>query len=161
MLKRLFWSGGVATLLLASSLSDFSLAQQPSSFQSTSIKEISTLELQQYASTVKRLQTIEQKAQQQMIEAIKNEDLNPERFKEIGDAYQNPGTQPREPITPEEKQSFERAQARLGQIQQETEVKMQRAVQTEGLEVRRFKEIAAAVRKNPTLQKQFQEMLQN
>ncbi|MGH2415829.1 MAG: DUF4168 domain-containing protein [Microcystaceae cyanobacterium] len=164
MLKQLLWSGGVATLLLASSLSASTLAQQispQSPSQPASSGEISSLELQQYASTVKRLQIIQQKAQKEMDEAVKNEDLSPERFMEIGRGPQNQGTQPIEPVTPSEKESFERAQAEVERIHQETEAKMQRAVQAEGLEVGRFRQIAAIVQKNPALIRQVQQMIQN
>ncbi|MGH2414412.1 MAG: DUF4168 domain-containing protein, partial [Microcystaceae cyanobacterium] len=103
----------------------------------------------------------DQSSQEKMLRAVQSEGLTPERFMEIERGQQNPQGQATPEVSGEEKQKYEKAEAQVKQIHQETQTQMQQAIKAEGLELERFNQIVAAVQQNPTLQQQVQQMLKS
>ncbi|GAB1539850.1 hypothetical protein NUACC21_25180 [Scytonema sp. NUACC21] len=132
--------------------------QPPASNTSTNT-QVSSEELQKFARTIKQLITIEQGANQEMTQVIAKSGLSQPRFMSIYKAQRTPSEQPKQAITPQEKQQFEKAFASLREIQQQAETKMQQVLQTEGLRPERFNQIEAVVRQDPALQKKVREMI--
>lgn len=168
MLKQLLTGGSVLVLALASSLPVQAQAQtpaqqpvSPSQMQENSQLDVSREELQKFANALEQLQAIEQETQVELVQAIESQGLSVERFQEIAVAQQNPEIQPSADISQGEVESFEQAANQVTQIQEQAQTKMQEAVEREGLDAQQFNQIVAALQQDPTLQQQFQEMLQN
>lgn len=123
--------------------------------------EISQEELQKFANAVKKLQPIQQEADTQITQAIQQQNLSQKRFGEIYQARRNPQAKPTTAITPEETKKFDQVGAKIQDIEQATQSKMERAVRDEGLDIQRFNQIFAAIRQNPALLQKVQQMIQS
>ncbi|ARV58106.1 hypothetical protein BZZ01_05180 [Nostocales cyanobacterium HT-58-2] len=176
MFKQILTGGYVFAFLLVGNLSAQAQVQKPVAppFQQQTPAapqtqatpaapqtQVSPEELKKFASTIKQLIVIEQGANQEMTQVVGQSGLSQERFMEIHRSQRNPSSQPTKTVTPQEKQQYDKAFSRLGQIQQQAESKMQQVVQKEGLKVERFNQIEAAVRQDPALQKKVREMIQS
>lgn len=94
-----------------------------------------------------------------MTQVVQQEGLSEQRFIQIYQAQQNPSSQRTAKITREEQQNFEQASTRIREIQQSIQSKMAEAVENAGLNVQRFNQIFAAVRRVPSLQQKVQQMI--
>lgn len=128
-------------------------AQQPAQTQ------VSEKELKQFASAVKKLQPIQENAQNQIVQAIQQEELSEKRFGEIYQSRRNPQAQPTAKITPDENKKFDQANAKIEKIEQSTQGQMEQAVKGEGLDIQRFNQIFLTLRQNPDLLQKVREMI--
>jgi hypothetical protein len=126
---------------------------------STQASSVKPEELQKFASAIKKLQVIEQESQIQMQKAVQDEGLSEERFKAILQAQQSPTTPPKAEVSQEEKQKFEQASAKVGKVQEESQLKIKQVIEKEGLEPQRFNQILAQVEKDPSLQQTVRQMI--
>ncbi|MCG8362868.1 MAG: DUF4168 domain-containing protein [Pseudanabaenales cyanobacterium] len=133
--------------------------ETPEAVATPESSSISQAELQQFANAVIEVQTIERQTQESMAQLILAEGLSPERFNEIFLAQQSVGAEPEPEITLEEQQTFEQVLSQLETIDQAAQTSKEQAVIAQGLEVERFDQILAAVRQDPDLQQQVQELL--
>ncbi len=117
-------------------------------------------ELQKFAKTFGTLKNIQQDAKKQMLEIIQQEGLSQERFAAIYRAQKDPNTPVNPQVSSEEKQKFEQANTKINQVQQDSQSKMRQIITQEGLNPQRFEQILAAVQKDPALQQQVQQMMQ-
>ncbi|UBF30665.1 DUF4168 domain-containing protein (plasmid) [Kovacikia minuta CCNUW1] len=117
---------------------------------------ISPLEIQQFAQALKQLKKVEMETQGKMVEALKEENLSPQRFQEIGQRRNNPDAPVSTEITPAEQERFDKALAKMQTIQEESIPKQRRAITLQGLTVERFSQIGQAVNKSPALKQQVQ-----
>lgn len=162
MLKQLLTGSSIIALVLVSSLPAQSQAQSPAPqtpAQGAPQTQVSSEELQKFAKSVKQILTIEQGAQTKMAQAVKAEGLSEERFMAIYKVQQNPQAQPKPTVTSQEKQKYDKAFTKLGQIQQDTQSQMAQVLKQQGLEVKRFNEILVAVRQNPDLREKVQQLI--
>lgn len=160
MLKSLLAGGVVFALWFVSSSLPAQAQAMPAQEQQVPASQISDQELEQFASVIKQLQSIQETGEAQMIEAVQSEGLSPERYLEILQGQRNAETQPTSEVTDEEQQNFEQARNRLVEIQQMMQSKMQQAVEAEGLNVERFEQILVAIQQNPTLQQRVEQLLE-
>ena len=120
---------------------------------------ISQVELQQFANAVIEVQAIELQTQESMAQVVEAEGINPARFNEIFLAQQSIGAESAPEITPEEQQTFDQVLSQLEEIDQASQTSKEQAVIAHGLEMDRFSQILTAVRQDPDLQRQVQELL--
>ena len=164
MLKHVFTGASVLALILACNLPAQAQSQAPAAKppgQSTPQAQVSPQELQKFANAIKQLVAIEQDANQQMLQAIKQEGLSPDRFDEIYKGQQTSPAQPTTSVSQDEKQKFARAMTKVTGIEQQVQPRMQKAVQDQGLELARFDQIMAAVQQSPELKQQVQKLIQS
>jgi hypothetical protein len=121
-----------------------------------SSEAVSPLEIQQFAQALKQLKQIEMETRAKMVEALKEENLSPERFQEIGQRRNNPDSPVSTEISPAEQERFDKALARMQTIQEESVPKQRRALTLQGLTLERFNQIEQAVNKNRALLQQVQ-----
>jgi hypothetical protein len=133
---------------------------QPQQQQTAPAADVSSEDLQKFANAVKQIQTIQQDYQGRMAQAVEQQGLSQDRYLAIQESQANPTAKPNSQVSEDEKQKFEQATAQVSQLQQEAESKMKEAVQAEGLDVKRFNEIFAAIQQDPSLQQQVQQMMQ-
>lgn len=123
--------------------------------------QVSQQDLQKFANAIKKLQPIQREAQTQITQAIQQQNISEKRFGEIYQSRRNPQAQPTAKVTPEESKKFEVVSAKIDQIDKVTQSKMEKTVQEEGLDVKRFNQIFSAIRQDPALLQQVQKMIQS
>ena len=136
-----------------------SAPEAPEAVEMTETSSISPAELQQFANAVTEVQAIEQETQESMAQLITAEGLSPERFNQIFLAQQSANDDPAPEVTPEEQQTFDQVLSQLQAIDQASQTIKEEAVTAQGLEMERFSQILTAVRQDPGLQQQVQELL--
>ncbi len=137
--------------------SSFSVAQAQA--QPSSETDISSEELEQFAAAIQAMRSIQMESRNQVSEAIEQEGLSTERFREILQSQRNPEVEI--DASEEELQRFESASQTLAQIQRDTQSEMKEAVESQGLAVPRFQQILGAVRQQPELRQQVQQIIQS
>jgi hypothetical protein len=158
MLKHTLAACALVALLGAGSLP--ALAQKPDSPASTpATQSVSEEDLKKFVGAAKKLEVISKDRNTQVAQTIQKEGLSMERFREIYLGKQNPKAKPKNEVTQDEQQKYDRAIAQLVSIQKDTQTKMGTAVQSEGLEVPRFLQILETIQKTPDLQKKVEQML--
>lgn len=128
--------------------------------QAASPTQVTQDELQKFAEAFKKLRAIEVEAEQRMAQAVQEEGLTPQRFVEIGQSQQSQESAS-SGVSAEEQQKFDKALVKVREILENTETQKYEAVQSQGLEVERFQEIIVAIKANPELKQQVEQMLQN
>lgn len=161
MLKSLTLTSASLFILLSLSTpaladSSFAIAQAQ---QVQASSDISSEELEQFAAAIQQMRSIQMESRNQVSQAIEQEGLSTTRFREILQAQRNPEVET--DASQEELQKFENASQKLAQIQRDTQSEMKQAVESQGLEIPRFQEILGAVREQPELQQQVQEIIQS
>ena len=161
MLKSLTLTSASLFILLSLSTpaladSSFAIAQAQ---QVQASSDISSEELEQFAAAIQEMRSIQMESRNQVSQAIEQEGLSTTRFREILQAQRNPEVET--DASQEELQKFENASQKLAQIQRDTQSEMKQAVESQGLEIPRFQEILGAVREQPELQQQVQEIIQS
>ncbi|MEJ2051169.1 MAG: DUF4168 domain-containing protein [Calditrichota bacterium] len=123
--------------------------------QQANIK-VSDDELHTFSDALQSVQTIYQNSQPDMIQAIKDEGMEPQRFSQIAQSKQNPQSDLK--VSPEETKQFNNALESIRQIQSKVMQKQISAVKEEGMTPERFQTILNAVRQNQDLQQRLQSM---
>jgi hypothetical protein len=164
MLKHLFKGSSVLVFFLVGNFS--ALAQAPAFPTQVQLAQslgqtVSQEELQQLASLLPRLREIGQTAQQRTTQVIEQSGLTLERFQELSQAQQSPGTELSSPVTPEEQQSFNQLTSEIELIQQEILSQQEQALRAGGLEPDRFNEILMAIQQDQGLRQQLQQIIDN
>ena len=160
--KLLFLGSSILVLLLAGNVSAQTQTQELPPDQTTQEApqtEVSPEELQQFASAMQQLQSLQQSYEEQMAQAVQTEGLSKERFIEIRQLQSNPEAEATSEVSPEELQSFESATSKLTEIQQQAMTEMKAAIESQGLQVQRFNQIMAAVQQDPNLQQEIQQQM--
>lgn len=164
MFKQFLTGSSLFALLLASSLSAQAQTQQPPRQPQAPVVpqvQIRPEELQKFSTAIKQILVIQKESITQMRQVVQREGLNEQRFMQIYQAQRSPSAQPTVNIAQEEQQKFEQASKRIREIQQETEPKMEQVVKNVGLNVERFNQIFAAVKRDSALQQKVQQMIQS
>ncbi|MCA1762404.1 MAG: DUF4168 domain-containing protein [Cryomorphaceae bacterium] len=120
--------------------------------------EITSDELEKFASALGNIQTVNQTAQEEMMTAVESADMNIERFNELSQAQQDPNAKVE--ASPDEMEKFNSASQKVQKVQQDAQDKMQTNIEKAGLTVDRYQEIAAVVQNDPEMQKKLQELMQ-
>jgi signal recognition particle subunit SEC65 len=116
-------------------------------------------EVQKFAGAIKQILTINKVSEAQAVQAIQGEGLTPQRFDEIYKSQADPKAKPATQVPAKERQSYDRAVAKLVAIQKDSQTKMEKAVQDQGLNVQRFNQIFEAIQKNPQLKQEVQQLI--
>lgn len=162
MLQKILTASAVLGLLLTGAVPSYAQTQQRTLLaqnQPAPAAQVSSDDLQKFAGALKLLLEIEQDSQTKIAEAIKDRGFSQDRFRAILMAQRNPEAKPSPEISQEEMQKFAEVISQAQKIQEQTQAKQEEAVQSQGLNVDRFNEILAAVRQNPTLKEQVQQLL--
>ncbi|HKJ69593.1 MAG TPA: DUF4168 domain-containing protein [bacterium] len=118
--------------------------------------EVNDEELETFSNALQTIQTIYEDAQPNMVAAIKEEGMEPNRFSQIAQSQQNP--QSDLDVSDQEMQKFNSALTEIREIQSGIIEKQKTAVKEEGMSPERFQEILTAVRQDQQLQQRLQSM---
>lgn len=131
-----------------------STAQQP---RQEVREDFSDEELDSFAEAYEEVIGIHKESEEEMKEAIEEENLSMERFNEILTAQQDPGTDPG--ASAEEMAAFNNAAQKIISQRQETEKKVVAAIQDEGIEIDTYRAIMLAYQHSPDVRKKLDERL--
>jgi len=161
MFKSVLICGLLGLSLLSLPIAANAQAQQlnaQTQTQSTASAEIPSLELQQFVQIIKRWKTIDQESQGKMVQIIKSEGLTPERFVEILKQQQAPKASDGE-LSADDKAKFEKIITKFQQVGQDSIPKKEKAITSQGLDVKRFAQIQQMIQQDPSLQQKVQKMM--
>jgi hypothetical protein len=120
--------------------------------------EVSDKELKQFAKIAQKSQILGEVVQQNMVKAIEEENLTPQRFTELQNAQQD--TEQKVKASVEEMENFNAAMQKLQKIQSEAQQKMLSEIKKNGMTEERYNEIASVLQSNSDLMKRFQDLNQ-
>lgn len=134
-------------------------SSEPAPESATPVAEVTSEELEQFASVIPELQTIQESAQAEVTTAVEESGLSAERFNQIAQAQSSPEAGGEVEISPEEAAAFEFVVGEIQQIEQDFLAQRQEILTAQGLTVERYQQILAAVQNDPALLQQIQELL--
>lgn len=120
-------------------------------------EDFSEQELQQFIDANKEAITVQQSAEQNMMEAIQEEGLDVDKFNEILTSRQNP--QMKTEATTEDQTKFDSAVQKVMKIQERMVSEMEDAIQQSGMSISEYEEMLIAYQQSPKIQQQVNEML--
>lgn len=134
-----------------------SYAQMPTP-GGTEPTKVSDTELEEFVTVFQELQTINQGAQDKMIEAVEGEDMTVERFTEIQESEQNPASQVE--VSDEEMKQYQAGVDKVMKIQTDIQEVMMAKIEDSKLSIERYQQIAGLLQNDPELQQRVQAMMQ-
>ncbi|MCG9973322.1 DUF4168 domain-containing protein [Christiangramia crocea] len=135
------------------------MAQTPTMPQPQEKIEVSDSELTQFAQVFQQMRMINQKAQQEMIAVVQDEEFELQRFNEIHQAKMDPNKEVE--TSEEEDKKYELVVAELETIQPKFQKEMQEVISESELSMERYQQVAMALRTDAELQKRLQEIMQS
>ncbi len=115
---------------------------------------VTDAQLQKFAQAYQSVQASNQALQQEMVVAIQDEGLTPERFNELYQAKMDPEKEVE--ATEEELEKQDAIMIVIQDIQKGSQEKMENKIKEQGLTMEQFQSIGAQVQKNPELQQKLQ-----
>lgn len=160
MLKPILFGGVTGVLFLSVSLSVHAqIEAETTPFFETNNSEISPLELTQFAQILRQFKGIDNATKQKMAMTIKKGGLSYERFMEIGQNQNNYNYTAGVQASPEELEKFQKTVSEVEEIIINNEQKKERTIQSQGLGIKRFKQIDSIISQDRNLQKKIQQMV--
>ncbi|MGP0128816.1 MAG: DUF4168 domain-containing protein [cyanobacterium endosymbiont of Rhopalodia musculus] len=162
MLKLILVGGVAGVLYLSVSLPVHGqIEARTTQFFEAEHSEISPLELRQFAQVLQQFQAIDYRTQQKMAMAIKKGGLSYERFMEIGQSQNNYNYAAGVQASLEELEKFQKTVSEVEEIIVNTEQKKERVIQSQGLAIKRFRQIETIISQDSKLQEKVQQMVGN
>jgi len=121
--------------------------------------EVSQSELTQFAEVFQKMRMLNQEAQKEMMEVIKDEGFELQRFNEIHQASMDPNKEVE--LSDAEDAKYKAAVKELESMQPEFQKEMQDLIADSDLSMERYQKIAMALRADAELQKRLQEVLKS
>ncbi len=157
----MFSSKKFAGFLLSLSIlgSTAAIAQTPQLPQQQQKVDVSDVELEKFATAFQQVRSITMEAQQEMAGVVTNEGLEIQRFNEIHESTLNPEAEVA--ATAEEKKKHQKIVANLETMQAGVQVKLEKAVQDQGITPARYEQIAMALQNDPELQERVKKIFES
>ena len=133
--------------------------QLPQQQQQQQKVEVSDAELEKFATAFQQVRAITMEAQQEMAGVVTKEGLEIQRFNEIHEATINPETEIT--ATEEEKKKHQKIVSNLETIQAGVQVKLEKAVQDQGITPARYEQIAMGLQNDPALQERIKKIFES
>jgi hypothetical protein len=119
--------------------------------------EVSKKELTEFAQVFQQMRLLNQEAQKEMIEVVKNEDFELQRFNEIHQAKLDPNKEIE--TTDIEDKKYSLVVAELKNIQPEFQKKIQELISESNLSMAEYQQIAMALKNDPEIQQRLQAIM--
>ncbi|RFC53495.1 DUF4168 domain-containing protein [Brumimicrobium aurantiacum] len=119
---------------------------------------VSDSELEKFATIYVDVQEKSQEMQQNAAKIIQEEGMELERFNELAQANKNPNKEA--DATEKESKQLTKINTKIQKIQTEFQAKVAEMIQEEGLTVKRYQEVFAALQQDKSLQEKFGAMIQ-
>ncbi|TQD40030.1 DUF4168 domain-containing protein [Haloflavibacter putidus] len=119
--------------------------------------KISDAELNKWANAYQKVQMQNQEAQQQMMTMIQDEGMELQRFNEIQQASMNPNQKGN--ATEAEIKKHKSISDKIEKMRPELERKATEAIESTGMSIERYQEIAAVIQQDQSLQQRLQKIM--
>ncbi len=119
---------------------------------------ISDADIKLFVDASTRLMELQQESEKTMITILEEEKLPIDRFNALAQAHQQQKLDEAEG-TAAEKAAFNKAIARMMEMQPEIEKSMQTAIQKDGMSMERYEQIMMAYQQDPAVQAKVQKMM--
>ncbi len=160
MIQRLLSMSGCAIVVAGLVALPMQAQQAPSPRPApTTNQAVTPAETRQFANAVKQVLVLSRESETQVAQAIQGEGFTEQRFDEIFRSQKDPQQKPSKPVDANEKQKYDRVMTKLMQLSKENDAKVETAVKKEGLNIPRFNQIFQAVRTDPQLRQQVQQLI--
>lgn len=133
--------------------------QQPQQQQQVPT-DFDSQELEEFVDVYIKSTEIQQGNEEEMIQAIENEDLEINRFNEILTVQQQQQSVEDINATPEEMAAFNKAAEKIMAVQQETQAEIQELIESE-MGAEKYQEIASAYQQSPEVQERVNGILES
>jgi cell division protein FtsX len=121
-------------------------------------QKVSKKELTEFAKAAPGIQKISMEFKQQAQSLFKNSDLSQQQYQQIRMSKANPQMSDSVKITKKEKKVYEKLQPKIDNLQQKMQGELKTEVKKQGLEWKRFQQIAMALRQSKDLQQRSQKI---
>jgi hypothetical protein len=121
-------------------------------------EDFSDEELKLFLKANKSVAMVQQQAEQKMIQAIEEEEMDINRFNEIATAQQDPNADPG--ASEEEMATFTKAAEKVMEVQRETQSEVAAAVESEGMEFNDYRQIMMAYQSSPKVQEKLTKLIE-
>lgn len=132
--------------------------QAPKAKQNIPDINVNDKELEKFVDAVNEVKTLQENAQQKMVDVIEGEGLDAQRFVEINNMQRNPNAKVSENVSEKELENFNNAKEKVSKMQKDMQNKQVKAIEDQGMEVQRYVEIARAAQNDPELRQKIQSM---
>ena len=116
-------------------------------------------ELKKFARVMEDVQTVQTDSNQKIEDAFSDSSMSKERFNTLYSARQNENKQKADDGSKEETQEFNDLAKQIQTIQQESQKEMVEKVREHDMTVQKFNQIVQAMRQNPELGRQIQQLM--
>ena len=131
-------------------------ATTPQQQQQAIKTDYSDSELQKFLDVNKKLQPLQQTAQEHILKSIESSGLTVERFREIAQSQQKGSATP---LPEKDSSAFNKAAQAIMQEKGKTDSQMIAVIKKEGMDLNTFQAIAMAYRQSPEVQKKINKLL--
>jgi FKBP-type peptidyl-prolyl cis-trans isomerase len=135
--------------------------QSPALQQESPDVNISDQELESFVKAAVKVDELQKESEGEMVKAIQDEGLEPNRFVEINTIQQNPAADTENSVSEKELDNYNKAMKEVQSIQKGVQTEQVKVIEQEGLDVGRYVQIAKAVQQDPGLMKKVQDMQKN
>lgn len=136
------------------------MAQQaaPQKAPQQQTQAISDADIKLFVDASTRLMELQQESEQAMMTILQEEKLSVDKFNTLAQAHQQQKLAEAEG-TAEEKAAFNKAIARMMEMQPEIEKNMATAIQKDGMSMERYEQIMMAYQQDPAVQAKIQKLM--
>lgn len=135
--------------------------QQPPVQQQAPDIDVSDKELEKFVNAVEEVQKLQKSSQEKMVNAIEDEGLDANRFVQINNLQMNQQVDSSDKVSEKEMKSYNKAKKKVDKMQKEMQDKQVKAIESQGIDVERYVEIARAAQADPELRQKIQKMQSN
>jgi hypothetical protein len=154
----IFFLGVLTALPFNRALAQETPDAQPQQAQPDVRTDYTEEELKLFLKANQNAAQVQQAAEQKMIQAIEETDMDINRFNEIASAQQNP--QADTDISDEEMTTFTEAAQKVMEVQRETQAEVAEAVEEAGMDFTEYRQIIMAYQSSPEVQQKITELME-
>lgn len=137
-------------------------AQEPLPKQQQPLpKSYSEDQLKKFAEATMNVQGVQMKYQQDMMTALKEEGLDPQKFSEIAMQEQNPESSGDAVYSDEDMQAYNNVMKKMDAQKEDMNAEMQKALKKSGMTMEQYQEMALTIQQSPEMQQKVMTIMQN
>ncbi|WP_436834466.1 DUF4168 domain-containing protein [Parapedobacter sp. DT-150] len=160
MIRKRRWKAmfGAIVLLVAFLSVDVAFGQEPAPNQLPLKEDFEKKELTSFINANTKIGEIQMAAQDTMVKIVEEQGISVEKFNQIAQSQQQPDSTAQK-NDPKDVESFQKAAAKITEMQQAIEGQMIKTVEEEGLDVDTYQQIAQAYQRSPKVKEQLDNMI--
>lgn len=154
--KSLFFVG-CTTIAMLLNTSEVKAQQVATTPQAAPVQNYSDAELQKFANATQEIQKVQMEFQQQMMNAVKAEGIEPMKFQQMAQAQQS-GKEVE--YSDEEQKAFDNAMNKVMTMQQEVQANLETKLKAYDISMEQYQTMAMSIRQSEEMSKKVQSLMQ-